>query len=453
MVLRNRFMNRPNREKWIGFTIAPGPVALPGVVLAALLASLTACGKGAPQAPPPGPLPVSVIHVQSGNVRLSNEWVGTMDGYVNAQIQPQVTGYLVEQRYREGAVVEKGQVLFQIDPRPFQALVDQAQAQLGQAQAQAGQAQAQVEQQQATLGEAEAQLALAKINLARDTPLAAQRAIAQSTLDNEKQQDKQYEAAVKAGQASITAAQAQVVAAKAAIGAAEAQVETAKLNLGFTQVHSLITGVAGQATVQVGNLVSPQSVLTSVSQMDPIKIYFSLPDAEYLALEKAAKTGGSDLLKGAANVPLTLRLSDGTTYPHTGKIVFVDRQMNQQTGAIRIAAAFANPGNVLRPGQFGRVSANTEVHLDAILIPQAVVTDLQGQKQVFTVGADNKVHVVNIAVGSEVGTNVVVLNGLQPGTTVVADNLQKLREGAPVAPHDAPAAPAAPTDGKTAGGK
>jgi membrane fusion protein (multidrug efflux system) len=373
-----------------------------------------------------------------------------MDGYVNAQIQPQVTGYLIEQRYREGAVVEKGQILFQIDPRPFQALVDQAQAQLGQAQAQAGQAQAQVEQQQASLGEAQAQLALAKINLERDTPLAAQRAIAQSTLDNEKQQDKQYESAVKASQASIVAAQAQVAAAKAAIGAAEAQVETAKLNLGFTQVRSLITGVAGQATTQVGNLVSPQSVLTSVSQMDPIKIYFSLSDAEYLALEKRAKTGGSDLLNGAAKVPLTLRLSDGSTYPHPGKIIFVDRQMNQQTGAIRIAAAFANPGNVLRPGQFGRVAANTEVRQDAILVPQSVVADLQGQKQVFTVGADNKVHVVNIAVGAEVGTDVVVLSGLQPGTTVVADNLQKLREGAPVAPHEAAAAPAA---AQTAGEK
>ena len=431
MVLRNCFMNRPNRGKWISFSIALG------------LAALTACGRGASQAPPPGPMPVSVIRVQTSNVLLSNEWVGTMDGYVNAQIQPQVSGYLVEQRYREGAVVEKGQVLFQIDPRPFQALLDQAQAQVEQARAQAGQAQAQVEQQQASLGEAQAQLALAKINLERDTPLAAERAIAQSALDNEKQQDKQYESAVKASQASIVAAQAQVVAAKAAIGAAEAQVETAKLNLGFTQVHSLITGVAGQATTQVGNLVGPQSVLTSVSQMDPIKIYFSLSDAEYLALEKRAKTGGADLLSGAANVPLTLRLSDGTTYPHTGKIVFVDRQMNQQTGAIRIAAAFANPGNVLRPGQFGRVTANTEVRQDAILLPQSVVTDLQGQKQVFTVGADNQAHVVNIAVGPEVGTNVVVLNGLRPGTTVVVDNLQKLREGAPVAPHETAAAPAA----------
>lgn len=399
--------------------------------------SLTACGKGnAPQAPPPGPLPVSVIRVDSSDVRLSNEWVGTMDGYVNAQIQPQVTGYLVQQLYREGAVVQKGQVLFQIDPRPFQALLDQAQAQVKQAQAQ-------VEQAEGSLGQAQAQLGLARINVERDAPLAAQQAIAKSTLDNETQAEKQQEAAVKAAEASIASG-------KAAVAAAEASVETAKLNLGFTQVHSLITGIAGQAATQVGNLVGPQSVLTSVSQMDPIKVYFSISDAEYLELTKRLKTGGLDLLRGASDVPLTLHLSDGTTYPHPGRIVYVDRQMNQQTGAIRIAAAFANPGNVLRPGQFGRVSANTEIRQNAILIPQAVLTDMQGQKQVFTVGADNKAHVANIAVGSEVGRDVVVLSGLQPGATVVADNLQKLREGTPVAPH---AASTAQDGGISSGGK
>jgi membrane fusion protein (multidrug efflux system) len=344
-----------------------------------------------------------------------------MDGYVNAQIQPQVSGYLVRQLYREGSVVQKGQVLFEIDPRPFQALLDQAQAQVGQAQG--------------SLGQAQAQLGLAKINVARDTPLAAQRAIAQSTLDTEKQQEIQQEAAVKAAQASIAAAQASV--------------ETAKLNLGFTQVRSLITGVAGQATTQVGNLVSPQAVLTAVSQMDPIKVYFSISDAEYLALTRRLKNGGSDLLKGASDVLLTLHLADGSTYPYPGKIVFVDRQMNQQTGAIRIAASFPNSGNTLRPGQFGRITANTEMRQNAILIPQAVVSDLQGQKQVFTVGTDKKVHVVNITVGPEVGSDVVVLSGLKAGTTIITDNLQKLGEGAPVAPHTAVASGA----GDVAGGK
>jgi membrane fusion protein (multidrug efflux system) len=410
MISQNSVTHRQGSARWIGF------LALCGLI------AFTGCEKSAAPPPPPGPMPVSVTSVEAVDVPLSNEWVGTMDGYVNAQIQPQVSGYLVEQKYREGSVVAKDQVLFQIDPRPFQAVLDQSQAQ--------------VEQAQGQLGQAEAQLALAKINVNRDTPLAGQRAIAQSQLDNEMQTELQQEAAVKAGQASIAAA--------------KAAVETANLNLGFTQVRSLITGVAGQATTQVGNLVSPQSVLTAVSQMDPIKVYFSVSDSEYLGLTKRLKDGGSDLLKSAVQVPLTLHLSDGSTYPRKGKVVYVDRQMNSQTGAIRIAAAFANPGNVLRPGQFGRISANTEIRQHAILIPQSAVADLQGQKQVFAVGGDNKVHVTNVTVGAEVGTNVVILSGLQPGTSIVTDNLQKLREGAPVAPQKAPAAPAA---GAPSGGK
>ncbi|HEY1950907.1 MAG TPA: efflux RND transporter periplasmic adaptor subunit [Bryobacteraceae bacterium] len=413
MISRNCVTRRQGRAGWLGI------LALSGLIL------FTGCEKqnAAPPQPQQGAMPVSVVSVEASDVPLTNEWVGTMDGYVNAQIQPQVSGYLVEQRYREGSIVQKDQVLFQIDPRPFQAVLDQSQAQ--------------VEQAQGQLGQAEAQLALAKINVNRDTPLAAQRAIAQSQLDNERQQQLQQEASVKAAQASIAAA--------------KAAVETAQLNLGFTEVRSLITGVAGQATTQVGNLVSPQSVLTAVSQMNPIKVYFSISDAEYLGLTKRLKGGGTDLLKSASDVPLTLHLSDGSVYPRKGQVVYVDRQMNQQTGAIRIAAAFANPGNVLRPGQFGRVSANTEIRQHAILIPQSAVADLQGQKQVFAVGGDNKVHVTNVTVGSEVGQNVVILSGLQPGTTIVTDNLQKLREGAPVAPHKASAAPAA--GGGDTGGK
>jgi membrane fusion protein (multidrug efflux system) len=398
------------------------------ISLAALLgiaAAVTGCAKNNAAPLTTGPLPVSVVNVRAEDVPLSNEWVGTMDGYVNAQIQPQVSGYLVRQLYREGSTVQKGQVLFEIDPRPFQALLDQAQAQVSQAQG--------------ALGQAQAQLGLAKINVQRDTPLAAQRAIAQSTLDNDVQQEMQQEATVKSAEASIAAAQAAV--------------ETARLNLGFTQVRSLITGVAGQATTQVGNLVSPQSVLTAVSQMDPIKLYFSISDGEYLALARRLKSGGTDLLKSASDVPLTLHLADGTSYPHPGKIVFVDRQMNQQTGAIRIAAAFPNPGNVLRPGQFGRLSANTEVRQNAILVPQSALTDLQGQKQVYTIGPNNKAHVANVTIGPEIGPNVVVLSGLKAGVKVITDNLQKLREGAPVAPHAASAVSTASESGVVTGGQ
>ena len=358
---------------------------------------------------------MGVIQVTPSDVAVQNQWVGTLDGNVNAQIQPQVSGYLVEQTYREGSNVTKGQVLFEIDPRPFQAIVDQTQGQLAQAQGQ-------VEQAKAAQG-------LAQTNVNRDKPLADQHAIAQSQLDTENSQLAQAAATVKAAEASVEAA--------------KAGVETAKLNLGFTHVRSLISGVAGQATTQVGNLVNAQSVLTSVSQLSPIRVYFSLSDSEYLALTKRMK-GGGDLLKSADAVPLTLTLSDGKAYPYKGKIAFVDRQMNQQTGAIRIAATFQNPGNVLRPGQFARVSADTEMQHNVILVPQAAVADLQGQKQVYTVGPNNAVHVLNVNVGQQSGVNVVVTSGLAPGTTLITDNISKLREGAPVAPH--PASPVANTD-------
>jgi membrane fusion protein, multidrug efflux system len=335
---------------------------------------------------------VSVVEVKQTNVPVTGEWVGTLDGYVNAQIQPQASGYLIRQNYREGSQVEKDQVLFEIDPRPFEAALHQAQGQLGQAQA---------------------QLALAHINVNRDTPLVEAHAIARSQLDNEIQQMAQAEASVKS---------------------AEATVATANLNLGFTKVRSLITGVAGQATTQVGNLVSAQSVLTSVSQLDPIKVYFSISDSEYLSLVKQAGAGGSDLLRGASKIPLSLTLSNGEVYPHKGHVVFVDRQLNSQTGAIRIAASFPNPGNMLRPGQFGRVKAETEVLHNAVVVPQLAITNFQGLEQVYTVGANNTVHVNNVTLGPQYGSSQVIQSGLPSGSLVIVDNLQKLGEGAPVDP-------------------
>ena len=355
---------------------------------------ITGCEKNASAASAGAPpaMKVSVVKAKQADVPVTGEWVGTLDGYVNAQIQPQASGYLIRQDYTEGSQVHQGQVLFEIDPRPFQAALDQAQGQLGQAQAQLG---------------------LAQINVKRDTPLADARAIARSQLDNEIQQQAQAQAAVKT---------------------AEAAVATANLNLGFTKVRSLITGVAGQATTQVGNLVSTQSTLTSVSQLDPIKVYFSISDGEYLALTKRVGAGSSDLLHGSSRIPLTLTLSDGTVYPHQGRVVFVDRQLNSQTGAIRIAASFPNPGNILRPGQFGRVKAETETLHSAILIPQVAVTEFQGQEQVYTVAANNTVHVNNVKLGPQYGDNWVIEGGLPADSLVIVDNLQKLREGAPVNP-------------------
>jgi membrane fusion protein (multidrug efflux system) len=363
-------------------------------VSAALLAG---CGKsvGAAAAGPQPAMKVTVVKAEQSDVPLTGEWVGTLDGYVNAQIQPQASGYLIRQNYREGSTVEEGQVLFEIDPRPFEAALQQAQGQLGQAQA---------------------QLSLAEINVNRDRPLAEARAIARSQLDNDIQQKAQAEASVRS---------------------AEAAVATASLNLGFTKVRSLVTGVAGQATTQVGNLVSTQSVLTSVSQLDPIKVYFSISDSEYLALTKRATAGGSDLLHGASKIPLTLTLSNGEVFPHSGHVAFVDRQLNTQTGAIRIAASFPNPGNVLRPGQFGRVKAETEIRHNAVLVPQTAVTELQGQQQIYTVGSNNTVHLNNVTLGPQFGDGWVVESGLPGGSLVITDNLQKLREGAPISPQPA----------------
>ena len=370
--------------------------ALTALAVASILGDglLTGCGKNvnASSAAAPPTMKVTVVKAEQSDVPLTGEWVGTLDGYVNAQIQPQANGYLISQNYHEGSQVEKGQILFEIDPRPFEAALEQAQGSLGQAQA---------------------QLALAEINVNRDTPLAAERAIARSQLDNDTQQKAQAEATVRSAQAAVAAA---------------------NLNLGFTKVRSLISGVAGQATIQVGNLVSAQSVLTSVSQLDPIKVYFSVSDSEYLALTKRAGAGGADLLHGASKIPLTLTLSNGEVYPQKGHVVFVDRQLNSQTGAIRIAASFPNPGNILRPGQFGRVRAETEVRRNAVLIPQVAVTELQGQQQVYTVGQNNTAHVNNITLGPQYGDSWIVESGLNSGSLVITDNLQKLREGAPVSP-------------------
>ena len=357
------------------------------------------------------PLPVSVVKIEPTNVAIADEWVGTMDGFVNAQIQPQASGYLVRQLYKEGSQVAKDQVLFEIDPRPFQAILDQAEGQLGQAKA---------------------QLALAQINVKRDTPLTEAHAIARSQLDTEVQQEAQAEANVKS---------------------AEAAVETAKLNLSFCEVRSLISGVAGQATVQVGNLVNTQSVLTSVSQLNPIKVYFSVSDSQYLALTHQATVGHGDLLQAAANVPLSLTLSNGDQYPSKGHIAFVDRQVNAQTGAIRVAAAFPNPQNILRPGQFGRVKADTEVRRNAILVPQAAVVEFQGQQQVYTVTNDNKVHVNNVVLGPQHGSDWIVESGLPADARVIVDNLQKLREGAPVSPQMAPQQTASALHGPPTSGR
>ncbi|HVW86777.1 MAG TPA: efflux RND transporter periplasmic adaptor subunit, partial [Bryobacteraceae bacterium] len=341
--------------------------------------SLAGCGgqsQATTNAMQPHPTEVGVATVIQKDVPLYGDWVATLDGYVNANIQPQVSGYLIRQNYREGSFVRKNDVLFEIDPRPFRAALDQARGQVAQAQGQLSQAQGQ-------LAQARAQLGLAEINLKRDTPLAAARAIPQSQLDNDVQAKAQAEALVKTDEGAIEAS-------KAGIQAAEAAVEQAQLNLGFTEVRSLIDGIAGIASIQIGNLVSPTTVLTTISSVNPIKANLSISEQEYLTLAGKIRSGGTDLLRSGNDVPLQLTLSDGSVYPHEGRIIFADRQVDPQTGTIRIVGAFANPGNVLRPGQFGRIHAMTGFRKNALLVPQKAVSELQGRRQVAVVGPDNK---------------------------------------------------------------
>ena len=359
----------------------------------AILLLLTACAKkqGAPQVV--APMPVTVATVERRDVALDGDWVATLDGFVNAQIQPQVSGYMIKQNYREGSVVQSGEVLFEIDPRPFQATLDQAEGQLAQARAQLG---------------------LADINVMRDTPLAKARAIAQSQLDNDVQQQ---------------------AAQVAAVRTAEANVEQAQLNLGFTKVRSLVTGVAGRAMTQVGNLVSQSTALTTVSQVNPIKVYFSISEQEYLGLSGRVKAGGKvDLLMSGNTIPLQLTLGDGNIYPYKGQIVFVDRQVNPQTGTIQIAGSFSNPQNLLRPGQFGRIKAETEVRHDALLIPQRAVNELQGSYQVAVIGSDNIVQIRSVVLGPQLGSDLIITSGIKPNERVVTEGVSKLKDGMRVSP-------------------
>jgi membrane fusion protein (multidrug efflux system) len=347
-----------------------------------------------------------VTAAASESVPIIGSWVATTDGYVNAQIQPQVSGCLIRQDYTEGSEVHKNQVLFEIDPRPFQATLDQAQGQLDQAKGQLGQAQAEVQ--------------LAEINVQRDTPLAQAHAIAQSTLDNETK--------------TLQSNQASVASAQAAIASAQAQVESAQLNLGFTKVRSLIDGVAGQAALQVGNLVSTSSVLTTVSQLNPIKAYFYISEQEYLALAARARSSGhADLLDTGGSIPLRLTLSNNQVFPESGRIVFVDRSVSSQTGSIRLAAAFANRNNLLRPGQFGRITAQTQVLQNAVVIPQRAVSELQGMNQVYVVGRDNVAHVHTVQLGPQIGQNIVIANGVNAGDVLVTEGNDKVKDGAKVA--------------------
>jgi RND family efflux transporter MFP subunit len=361
------------------------------ILMLALSIFVSGCNRS--QATTAIPVPeVAVATVETRDVPMYGEWVATLDGYVNAEIRPQVSGYIIKQDYVEGSLVRKGQVLFEIDPRPFQATLDRAKGDLAQAQAQLGKSTLDVE---------------------RDTPLAEARAIAKSQLDNEVQ--------AKLG-------------AQAAVESAKAAVEQAQLNLEWTKVTSLVNGIAGIAQVQIGNLVGSGSILTSVSQVDPIKAFFPITEHEYLLAQSKTHTSSGEHTIGFFGNSLQLILTDGNIYPQKGKILLADRQVDPGTGTIRIVASFSNPGNVLRPGQYGRVRVETSMKKNALLLPQSAIAHLQGSYQVAVVGRDHKVSMRAVKPGATVGTMWVIDEGLKPGEQVVVEGLQQIREGTLVTP-------------------
>jgi RND family efflux transporter MFP subunit len=374
-----------------------------GVIVVALIIGAVR-PKGVSGAQPTPTPTVEVVQVEQKDVPIYGEWIGTLDGLVNADVRAQVTGYLMRQAYQEGAFVKRGDLLFQIDPRPFQAALDQAKGQLAQATA--------------MLANAEAVQHRTELDVNRYTPLAREQAASQQDLDNSVQNN--------------LAAKATVETAKAQIKTYEAAVENAKINLDFTRLIAPIDGIAGQAQLQVGALVSPGSgAVTSVSTLDPIKVYFTVSEPQYLDWRRRFPTETSRLAADRA-LRLQLILADGTTYVHEGKFFFADRQVNESTGAIRIAGLFPNPLNVLRPGGYARVRAVIRTQKDALLVPQRAVSELQGGYQVAVVGVDDKVSVRTVKVGDRVGSDWIIAEGLNPGDHVVAEGVQKVRAGAKV---------------------
>jgi membrane fusion protein, multidrug efflux system len=355
----------------------------------------------------PGPSPdVEVVQVEQKDVPIYGEWIGTLDGFVNADVRAQVTGYIMQQAYQEGAFVKKGQLLFQIDPRPFQAALDQAEGQLAQAKA--------------LLANAQAVQGRTQLDVERYTPLAKEQAASQQDLDNSVQNN--------------LAAKATVATAEAQIKTDAAAVETAKINLDFTRLCAPIDGIAGQAQLQVGALVNLSSgPVTSVSTLDPIKVYFTVSEPQYLDWRRRFPTESSRL-EADKNLRLELILADGSVYPRLGSFYFADRQVNVGTGAIRIAGLFPNPGNTLRPGGYGKVRAVIRMQRNAVVVPQRAVTELQGGYQVAVVGSDNKVSIKTVTVGDRVGSDWIISDGLKPGDKVIAEGIQKVRPGAQVNP-------------------
>jgi membrane fusion protein (multidrug efflux system) len=361
-------------------------------ILAAVVTMTAAFGVGAcarKQAPAPPPVSVEVVPVVKKDVPTVGEWIGTLDGSVNADIRPKVEGYVLRQFYKEGQFVRHNDPLFEIDPRQFKAALEQAQG---------------------TLARAEAQLAKASKDVERFTPLTAQRAISQEELDNAL-------AAERDG--------------KGGVAAARAALEQAALNLGWTRVASPIDGVVGIARTQVGDLVNGQSVMTTVSTVDPIRVTIGISEREYM--ERAALINRANYPTTERGPALDLILEDGTVFPEKGKAVLVDRDVNVKTGTLTVKGFFPNPHNILRPGQYARVRAELGVRQGALVIPQTAVSELQGGARVAVAGADGKAEIRSVQLGPRTADLWIVEKGLEPGEKVIVSGLQYLRAGTPIA--------------------
>ena len=375
------------------------------LILAICLVSV-ACEKKAGTEGGPAP-EVLVAPVQKKDVSLDSVWIGTTVGYVNAEIRPKIQGYLLKQSYRDGSVVKAGELLFQIDPRQFKAALDEAVGQLGSAQA--------------ALGKSE-------MDVTRYRPLAAEGAVSQQELDNAVQARSADAAQVASGQAAV---------------------EQARLNLEWTSVNSPVTGVAAIATAQIGDLVSPTTLLTTVSQLDPMKVSFPISEDDYLRFAKAIRAN-QQTGPAADAPPLELILANGDVYQHPGQFYVTGLDVSATTGTIMEQGVFPNPENLLRPGQFAKIRAATDRRKGALVIPQRGVSQLQGINQVAVVGADNKVEFKSVTLGPRTGSDWIVEKGLEAGEKIVVEGLQKIRNGmtvaakpAPVSDTDPAAAPAA----------
>lgn len=356
-----------------------------------ILASLAGCGHDSDKKTAPPPPEVLVIEAAARDVPVTREWIGTIDGSENAEIRARVTGYLMKRNYQEGAIVKKGDVLFEIDPRPFQAALAEAQQQLEQGKA--------------------VQLA-SQADADRNKELYDKKVISEKEFTNKTQMNESNLAKVRA---------------------LEAGLEQAKLNLDFCQVTAPVEGIAGIAQAQVGDLVGSGSnvVLTSVSTLDPIKIIFPISEVEYLA--------ASDKLQESITRPIDQRpegieliLADGKTFPHKARLLSVDRQINTATGTILVTAIAHNPGSILRPGLFARARVVARVLEGAVVVPQRAVLEVQGSYQIGVIGADGKAEIRPVQVGPREGSDWVIASGLKVGEKVVVEGLQKIRNGAPV---------------------